>query len=254
MRIAITRPVSSSLGECLLTFQKRDPIDLDLARQQHHAYEECLEALGCRVERLPAEPDMPDAVFVEDAAVVLDDVAVLMHPGAEARRLEVSTVAQKLRSYRQLLRIEPPGTVDGGDVLRVGRRIFVGRSTRTNDEGFSQMRSLLEPHGYDVTAVEIEQCLHLKSAVTQVADHALLIDTKWVNPAVFEGFDWIEADPAEYHAANALLIGQTVIYPSAHPSTRRRLEQAGIEVRSVDISELAKAEGGVTCCSLIFTE
>lgn len=253
MRIAITRPVSPRIVDCLLTFQERDPIDVDLAEAQHRAYEEILSTLGCRIERLPAEPDLPDAVFVEDAAVVLDEVGILMHPGAETRRLEVITVAEKLANYRRLLRIEPPGTMDGGDVLRVGKVVFVGRSSRSNDEGILQMRNLLEPYGYRVTDVPIEDCLHLKSAVTQVGRNKLLIDAKWVDPALFDAYDFVEADPSEHHAANALLVGNCVIYPSAHVRTRRRLEDAGISVVSVDVSELAKAEGGVTCCSLIFT-
>ncbi len=253
MRIAITRPVSPSIVECQLTFQERDPIDVDLAQAQHRMYEDALSALGCQVERLVAEPDLPDAVFVEDVAVVLDESAILMHPGAEARRPEVRTVAEKLGAYRELRRIEPPGTMDGGDVLRVGKRIYVGSSSRTNEEAISQLRTMLEPFGYAVIGVPIDDCLHLKSAVTQVAHDTLLIDTTWVDPAVFDGFGFIETDPAEHHAANALLIGDCVIYPSAHERTRRRMQESGIVVRSVDVSELAKAEGGVTCCSLIFS-
>jgi dimethylargininase len=253
MRIAFTRPVSPSIVDCLLTFQERDPIDVDLAEVQHRMYENALSALGCQVERLPAEPDLPDAVFVEDAAVVLDEVGILMRPGAEARRAEVKTVAEKLGAYRELRRIEPPGTMDGGDVLRVGRKIYVGRSSRTNEEGISQLRAMLEPLGYGVIGIQIDDCLHLKSAVTQVAQDALLIDTTWVDPAIFDGYRHIETDPSEHHAANALLVGDSVIYPTAHERTRRRMEDSGIVVTSVDVSELAKAEGGVTCCSLIFT-
>jgi dimethylargininase len=252
MRIAITRQVSSSIAECLLTFQARDPIDVDLASIQHQQYEVALADLGCRVERLPAEHELPDAVFVEDTAVVLDEVAILMHPGAEARRPEVAAVAEKLRDYRSLLQIEPPGTMDGGDVLRVGKTVFVGHSSRTNEAGIAQMQSLLEPFGYRVQAVETTECLHLKSAAAQVAQRTLLIDPRWVDPAVFDGLKLIETDPEEHHAANALLIGETVVYPAAHKRTTQQLEKGGIAVRSVDVSELAKAEGGVTCCSLIF--
>jgi dimethylargininase len=252
MRIAITREVSSSIAECLLTFQSRDPIDVDLARKQHRQYEAALADLGCRVERLPEEPELPDAVFVEDAAVVLDEVAIIMRPGAEVRRLETRTIVEKLRDYRRLLRIEPPGTMDGGDVLRVGKTIYVGHSSRTNEAGIAQMYGMLAPLDYRVQAIEIRDCLHLKAAATQVARNTLLLDPKWVDPAVFDGLEIIETDPAEHHAANALLIGETVIYSQAHPRTRQRLEKAGIAVRSVNVSELAKAEAGVTCCSLIF--
>ena len=251
MLIAITRQVSSSIAECLLTFQARDPIDVDLAREQHRQYEACLATLGCRVERLPEEPDLPDAVFVEDAAVVLDEVAIIMRPGAEARRPETTTVAEKLREYRRLQRIEPPGTMDGGDVLCVGKALYVGLSSRTNEAGITQLRALLKPFGYRVQSVAIEDCLHLKSAVTQVARSTLLVDRQWVDPAVFDGLDVIETDPDEHHAANALLIGETVVYPEANSRTLQSLEMAGIAVMSVDITELAKAEGAVTCCSLM---
>ncbi|HEY69908.1 MAG TPA: dimethylargininase [Anaerolineae bacterium] len=252
MRIAITRPVSPSIVECQLTFQERQPIDFDLANQQHRDYEQCLVALGCKLDRLPAEPDLPDAVFVEDTAVVLGEVAILMRPGAESRRPEVRSVAEKLKTYRRLLRIEPPGTMDGGDVLCVGRQIFVGRSRRTNAAGIAQLQNLVQDYGYCVQAVEIRDCLHLKSAVTQVGRDTLLIDPTRVDPAGFEDFNRIETDPGEHHAANALLVGETVIYPRVHVRTRQRLENYGITIRTVNISELAKAESGVTCSSLVF--
>ncbi len=252
MRIAITRDVSSSIAECLLTFQSREPIDIELARKQHRHYEIALADLGCRIERLPEEPKLPDAVFVEDTAVVLDEVAIIMHPGAEARRPETRAVAEKLRDYRRLLHIEPPGTMDGGDVLCVGRTLFAGLSSRTNEAGISQLQDLLAFLGCRVQAVEVTDCLHLKAAATLVARNTLLVDPKWVDASVFKGIESIETDPAEHHAANALLIGETVIYSQAHVRTRQRLEKAGIAVRVVDVSELAKAEAGVTCSSLIF--
>jgi dimethylargininase len=252
MRIAITRPVSPSIVECQLTYRERQPIDVDLAIEQHERYEQCLAELGCKLDRLPAEPDLPDAVFVEDTAVVLDEVAILTRPGSESRRPEVHSVAEKLQAYRRLLRIEPPGTMDGGDVLCVGKTIFVGQSKRTNEEGIAQLQSLVQGFGYRAQAVEIRDCLHLKSAVTRVGRDALLIDPSRVAPAVFEGYNRIETEPAEHHAANALLVGETVIYPQTHVRTRQRLENYGIEVMSLDISELAKAEAGVTCSSLVF--
>jgi dimethylargininase len=252
MRIAITRSVSPSIVDCELTYRERQPIDVDLANQQHRHYEQCLVELGCMLDRLPAEPDLPDAVFVEDTAVVLEEVAILARPGAESRRPELPSVAERLKAYRRLLRIEPPGTMDGGDVLCVGKQIFVGSSRRTNAAGIAQLQSLVQDFGYRVQAADIRDCLHLKSAVTNVGSGTLLVDPTRVDLAVFDGFDCIETDPAEHHAANALLVGETVIYPLAHVRTRQRLEDHGITVRSVDISELAKAEAGVTCSSLVF--
>jgi len=250
--IAITRDVSPSLAGCELSFVQRTAIDIDRAVAQHHAYRDALAALGCRVITLPAQADMPDAVFVEDVAIVLDEVAVMTRPGAASRRGERDSVADALAPWRPLLRIQAPGTLDGGDVLRVGRSIYVGQAARSNADGISQLRALLSPFGYDVHAVPTHGCLHLKSAVTLVTGDTLLIQPAWIDAAVFAGYRCIEVDPGEEHAANALRIGDGVIHPACFPRTRRRLEDAGVRVVPVDISELQKAEGAVTCCSLVF--
>jgi dimethylargininase len=254
MRIAITRPVSASIGHCELTHLDRQPIDVDLARAQHRRYEQVLAALGCRVERLPEEPDLPDAVFVEDAAVVLDELAILTRPGAASRRPETRTVARALEPYRRLSAIESPGTLDGGDVLRVGRTLYVGLSGRSSRAAVEQMRALLAPLGYAVRGVGVDGCLHLKSAVTRVAADTLLVNRDWLDVSAFGDLRLVDVDPAEPAAANALCIGESVIYASAYPRTRVRLEETGIVVHAVDVSELAKAEGAVTCCSLVFTQ
>lgn len=252
--IAITRDVSSSLAGCELSFVPRSPIDIGRASAQHEAYREALRSLGCAVVALPAQDAMPDAVFVEDVALVFDEVAMMTRPGAESRRGEGASVADMLARYRTLYAIESPGTLDGGDVLRVGRRVFVGQAARSNAEGIAQLRAVLAPHGYEVTAVPTRECLHLKSAATLVADGVLLVQPEWVDVAVFDGYTCIEVDPEEEHAANALRIGDSVIHPACFPKTQERLRQAGIDVVPVDISELQKAEGAVTCCSLVFAD
>jgi dimethylargininase len=253
MRIAITRPVSPSLQNCELTHLARQPIDYALAVQQHTRYEEKLAALGCQVQRLPLEADLPDAVFVEDPAIVLDELAIITRPGALSRRPETASVAQALAPYRKLVYIHEPGTLDGGDVLRVGRRLWIGISGRSSLAAIEQVRQALEPLDYCVTGVEVTGCLHLKSAVTQVAPDMLLLNPALVDPAAFGDLDRIEIHPSEPYAANGLLIGDTLIYPMAFPQTRKRLEERGIRVEALDVSELAKAEGAVTCCSLIFS-
>jgi len=250
--VAITREVSPGIGSCELTYQERQPIDLELTRSQHLQYERALEELGCSVERLPAAPELPDSVFVEDAAIVLDELAVITLPGAESRRPEIEPIAAALRAYRHLEFVRAPGTLDGGDVLRLDKRLFVGLSFRTNEAAVEQLRSIVEPFGYRVTSVPVRGCLHLKSAVTQVGRETLLINRQWIDADAFGPVWLIDVDPAEPMAANALLIEKAVIYSSAFPRTRNRLERAGIAVHPVDASELAKAEGGVTCCSLIF--
>ncbi len=252
MLMAITREVSPGIGRCELTHLDRTPIDVGLARAQHRGYEACLAGLGCRVQTLPATPELPDSVFVEDTALVLDEVAAITRPGAASRRAETAPIAEALRPYRRLLTLEAPGTLDGGDVLRVGRRLYVGRSSRSNAAGVAQLCALLAPYGYSVQGVPVSGCLHLKSAVTQVAADTLLANRAWVDLGAFTGLEIIDVDPAEPYAANALRVGEALVYPAAFPRTRARLEGRGLAVHTVDVSELAKAEGAVTCCSLVF--
>jgi dimethylargininase len=254
MWLAITREVSPAIANCELTWQERVPIDPAAAARQHAEYEKTLVQLGCLLCRLPAEPGLPDSVFVEDAAVVLDEVAVITRPGAESRRPEIDSIAGVLRSYRPLEFIRAPGTLDGGDVLRVGRRLFVGLSHRTNDAAIGQLRSIVAQFRYEVAAIPVNGCLHLKSAVTQVGPETLLINRDWIDARAFSGLRLIDVDPVEPAASNALLIASTVVYPSAFPGTLKRLESEGVAVHALDASELAKAEGGVTCCSLIFRQ
>lgn len=251
-RIALTRGVSPAIEHCELVHQERRPIDVALARRQHRLYEEALAALGCRVEALPADPALADSVFVEDTAIVLDEVAVITRPGAESRRPETAAVARALTPYRPLVSIEPPGTLDGGDVLRMGRTLYVGLSGRSNQAAIDQLSRALAPSGYAIRGVAVQGCLHLKSAVTALGDDTVLVNPEWVDPAVFSGTRPIEIDPRERGAANVLRIGERVIYPASFPATRRRLAAAGVDVLEVDVSELQKAEGAVTCCSLVF--
>ena len=252
MPIAITRALSASLANCELSFVDRAPIDLDLARVQHRAYGQALIAVGCDLIELPAQDALPDAVFVEDTALVLDEVAVMTRPGAEARRAEGVTVAEALREFRRLLSIEAPGTLDGGDVMRIGHSLHVGESARTNRAGIEQLRAAIAPFGYAVAVHTTRGCLHLKSAVTEVAPGVLLINPDWIDRADFADFELIEVDASEEHAANALRVGDSIVYPACFPRTQGKLERASIRVRTVDVSELQKAEGAVTCCSLVF--
>jgi dimethylargininase len=251
MRHAITRQVGPGLGDCQLTHLERRPIDLELARRQHEAYEGLLAELGYQVRSLPVEPLLPDSVFVEDAAVVLDEVAIVTRPGAATRRPETNTVAVALAPHRRLLLIESPATLDGGDVLRLGRTLWVGRTERTSEAGVEQLRALVAPFGYEVAAITVRNCLHLKSAVTEVAEGTLLLNPEMVDGATFADYRPIAVDPGEPMAANALRAGGAVVMPAHHPRTRRRLERQGLDVRPVEATEVAKAEGGVTCCSLL---
>jgi dimethylargininase len=252
--VALTRDISPAIARCELTHLEREAIDVDLARAQHAAYEARLRDAGCRVERLAAEPDMPDSVFIEDTAIVFDEVAIITRPGAASRRAETAGVADALRTYRPLHQMEAPGTADGGDVLVVGRQVFVGRSRRTNDAGIDEMRRALAPYGYEVIAIEVHGCLHLKSAATAVGDDLLLMNPAWLPSfpsGPFAAFDRIDVHPDEPSAANALRVADQIIYPTLFPRTLERLRRRGLNVATVEASEVAKAEGALTCCSLI---
>jgi dimethylargininase len=251
MLIAYTRAVSPTLADCEITHLERMPLDVARAAVEHEAYEALLEKLGASLRRLPPAPDLPDAVFVEDTAVVLDEIAVIAYPGAASRRPETLSVASALAAHRPLAHIASPATLDGGDVLVAGRTIFAGLSSRTTRDGVDQLARAVQPFGYDVVPVEFQGCLHLKSAVTRVADNLLLLNPAWVDAAALPGYRTVNVDPMEPHAANALLLGGSVIHPSHFPGTRARMEAEGLRVAPVAMAELAKAEAGVTCCSLL---
>jgi dimethylargininase len=252
MITALTRPVSPRIADGERTEIERLPIDVDTARRQHLAYEQALAAAGCIVIRLPDLMDAPDGVFVEDTALVLGELAVIMSPGAPSRRSEVVSVAQALRRYRPLAFIEPPNRIDGGDVLVVGRTVFVGRSTRTDDAGTDALARIVGVHGYEVVPVMLSGCLHLKSAVTALDDETVLLNPEWVDADAFSELNIVEICHREPHAANVVRAGSQILAGAAFPTTIRRIERRGFTVRSVDVSEIAKAEGALTCCSLVF--
>jgi len=248
--IALTRALSPRISECELTYLDREPIDYVRAAAQHEAYERLLEKHGCTLVHVDPAPEHPDGVFVEDAAIVVDEVAVITRPGAESRRGETDSVAKVLARYRPLCQVEAPATIDGGDVLRVGRKLFVGRGQRTNNEGIAQLRNCLAPFDYQVIATAFHGCLHLKSAVTMLDERTLLFNPDWVD--AIDGFEMIAVDSAEPFAANVLRRGNVVIAGGEQPRTNRLLEQRGYKVDIVAMSELLKAEAGVTCCSVAF--
>jgi dimethylargininase len=252
MLTAITRKVSSSLANCELSFIERKPIDLERARAQHHAYEALLEKMGAKVISLPEERDLPDSMFVEDPAIVLDELAIICPLGTDIRSKEAASLAAALEPYRKLAHVKFPGMLEGGDVLRIGKKFFVGLTQRSNAEGIRQLAVITEHYGYDLTAVPVTGCLHLKSAVTYLGRDTLLGNRAWFHWKRFEGFDWVDVDPEEPHAGNALAIGESIVFPASFPKTLARIEAKGFRVESLDISELQKAESGLTCSSLLF--
>ena len=249
--LALTRAVSPTLADCELTHLDRTPIDVARAEAQHAAYEAVLRSLGCEVRRVPPAPEKPDAVFIEDTAIVLDEVAIITRPGAESRRTEVEPVAEALAALRPLHRIEAPGTLDGGDVLVVGSAIYVGRTLRTNDQGIAQLRAAVAPFGYRVIAVEVTDCLHLKTAATALDNDTVLCNPAWVDPAVFAPKAAALVADDEPNAANVVRVGERLLAAEGYPRTNAMLRARGYSVTTVPADELAKAEGAVSCCSLL---
>jgi dimethylargininase len=252
MPVALTRLPCPALADCQLTFVERQPIDHVRALAQHAAYRALLEELGYRVVALAARDDLPDSVFVEDAAIVLDEAAIVPRMGNSARRLEAGLMAQECAKHRPLLLMDGEGRLDGGDVFRVGKELYAGRSSRTDDAGIAELARLTGQFGYAVHAVEVKGALHLKTAVTPLDDATVLLNPAWVDPAALVArFDVIEVDPAEPFAANALRTAKGVVLPANSPKTIAKVRALGFNVIEFDQSELAKAEAGLTCMSVL---
>jgi dimethylargininase len=235
-----------------LTHLLRSPIDVAKANEQHKSYQKCLTRLGARVIELPVEPDLPDAVFVEDTAVVLDEIAVITRPGAASRQPETEKIADLLSTYRPIKFIHPPATLEGGDVMRIERTLFVGLTPRTNQEGVNQLRSIVEPYDYQVRDVEVNGCLHLKTGCTYLGRETVLANRHWVNVKAFSEYDLLDTLEGEPWAANTLRIGEILLLPACFPETLALLESLGFASQMIEIGELQKAEAGLTCLSIIF--
>jgi dimethylargininase len=246
------RDVPPTLDRCELTFRTWEPFDLDRAVAQHRAYADLLRSLGLRTVELPADPAFPDCCFVEDVAVVLDEVALLAMPGAASRRGEIPAVEEALGRFRPIERTPLPATLEGGDVLRVGRRLFVGRSRRTNEAGIARLAAVAEPLGYRVLPVTVTGGLHLKSAVTALDDERIVANPGWADLAPFAGLGVVPVAPEEPGAANVLRVAGLVVAHAGFPRTIDRLSALGYAVRTLDVAEFLKAEASLTCKSLLF--
>lgn len=252
MLTAITRGVSASLATGELTYRDRTPIDIALARRQHEAYEHALTNLGVLVDHLPAEDALADAVFVEDVAMVLDEIAIVTTPGAASRRGETESIARAVGKYRPVKQLALPATLDGGDVVRIGKTLYVGLSSRTNIAGIDQLGALVSPLGYTVLSVEVAGALHLKTACTYAGRGILLANPEWAATNVFRDVEILPVDSTEPWGGSVLAIGDHLVMAASFPRTRATLEARGFIVDAVDLSELQKAEGGPTCLSIVF--
>lgn len=240
-----------ALGE--RTYVGREVIDFALALQQHAGYEGALRACGADVVQLAANRNLPDCVFVEDTAIVLDEVAVMMSMGAESRRAEPPAIEAALREYREIERVTLPATIDGGDVVRYARTLFVGESPRTNAAGIAALRRIVARYGYEVIGIPVRECLHLKTACSALPGGSLLVNPDWIDTSPLGTRTLVRVPEAEPWAGDVLAIGDRIIVSDAFPQTVGLLGQRW-EVIPVSVSEFAKAEGGVTCMSLVFTD
>ncbi len=249
--VALLNRPCERLAECEVSFIEREPIDIERARVQHEGYAEALRALGVEVVCHEVNRDAPDGVFVEDVALVLDECAVMLPMGTAARRDEVDAVAGLLAPYRVLEWIEPPARLEGGDILCLGRTLYVGASTRTDPDGIAALAQVVEPLGYHVEPVPVFGCLHLKTGVTALDEATVVINPDWVDDAAFAGLRRLRVDPNEPWAANTLTVGGTTLVQAGCAQTQRVLERAGFATQAVAIGEFARAEAGLTCLSLV---
>ena len=249
---ALVRLPSRSLAACELVHLPRQEIDFARATSQHRSYVAALASAGVTVTTLPKIPNLPDAVFLEDVVLILDEVAILCRPGAASRLAEVELIKPKIIGLRPTLEIRAPGTLEGGDVLRVGHMLFVGRSTRTNREGIQQLRQCVAPFGYAVKEVPVTGCLHLKTGVTSPTEGVLLANPGWIDVTDFGRYEILRVPAAEPWGANTLPLNGRVLVAASAPRTADLLTARSLDVHRVDISELQKAEAGLTCLSVIY--
>jgi len=248
---AITRKPGKNFALGLTTSDLGAP-DYDLIMEQHRAYVTALRSLGLEVDILQSLPDFPDAYFVEDVAVVTPEIAVITNPGALERAGEAQHIEAVLSRYRPLTRIQTPGTLDGGDVMQVGKQFFIGVSDRTNAEGAKQLGQILGQYGYQWTLVPVSGGLHLKSDISYIGRNSLLISKTLAKSYVFANYDRIIVNEDETYAANSLLVNEQIIMPKGFPRTKRKLEEAGFDIIELETSEMQKMDGGLSCMSLRF--
>lgn len=252
--IAVARAPSANMHACQRTYVDCLPIDHAAAVRQHAAYCQTLRDLGCHVRVLQGSADLPDCAFIEDTAVVLDEVALLTNMGAQSRAAEPADVVAMLSEYRPIERMPAGATLEGGDVLRLGRTLLVGQSRRTNAAGRSFLTLVANRLGYQVRQVPVTAALHLKTGCTALPDGRLLVNRRWLDVSALGDFDLIGVPEGEPWGANLVVIEGKVVMPASAIQTAELLVQHDFEVVTADISEFAKAEGGVTCLSLLFSE
>lgn len=249
---AIVRGVPDSFQNCITTFHGKPEINIGLAKQQHREYSRTLSSLGLTVIRLRADNTLPDCCFTEDTAIVVDELAIITIPGAPGRIPETIVIEKELSAFKTIVHIKQPGTIDGGDVLKIGKTIFIGASARTNQEGIRQVATIVKPLGYGVVPVKIKDTLHLKSVCTYLGRGCILLAQGYFDDTAFSEYDKVVVPKEEEYCANCLVIKGNVLIPRGFPRTKELIGKNGFPVIELDMSEIEKAEGALTCLSVIF--
>ena len=249
---AIVREVPDSFTQCVTSFIGSEPIDVNLARNQHKVYCETLEHLGLKLINLAADNSLPDCCFVEDTAIVVDELAIITSPGVTSRVAETIAMEEALKPIRKIYSINSPGTIEGGDALRIDKKIYIGVSSRTNVEGIKQASEILSPYGYNIIPVCINGTLHLKSVVTYLGENTIILAEGHLDETIFSEYDKVIVPVEEAYCANCLEINGKVLIPKGYPYTKSLLVQKGFDVIELEMSEFEKADGALTCKSILF--
>lgn len=248
---AIVRDIPNSYQQCVVGFHDKPQINVDLAKQQHQAYCKTLEQLGLKIIRIPADNTLPDCCFTEDTAIVFGDTAIITSPGTASRVAETVEMEKTLTPLKKIFYISPPGTIDGGDVLKIDKKVYIGISARTNEHAIKQVAAIINPKGFEVIGVKIRNILHLKSAVTYVGNGCVLLAEGYVDESAFSEYDKIIVPKEEGYCANCLVVNGKVLLPKGFPKTKSLVEAKGFSVIELEMTEIEKAEGALTCLSVI---
>jgi dimethylargininase len=249
---AIVREVPATFDRCIQPLKNHENIDVGVAVEQHQAYCRALESAGLTLTRVPADDRFPDCCFVEDPALVIGDLRLITRMGAPSRRGEGEGLAGHLGWGQEVARMREPATLEGGDVLVIDRRVYVGRTDRTNEAGITALWELAGRAGYEVVPVKMGNILHLKSVVAHLGEGLLVVAPGGWDASLFDAYERIEVPAAESYAANCRAVNDLVLIPAGHPRTREAIAAAGLETVEVATTEFAKAGGGVSCLSIVY--
>ena len=249
---AIVKTPGKSYLDGLTTSDLGQPV-FDTLLEQHEKYVEALKKCGVAVTHQPASEEFPDSTFVEDAAVLTKDFAVIANPGAQSRNEEIIEIEDVLQEfYTKMYRITAPGTLDGGDVLQADNNFYIGISERTNEEGARQLKEIVDAEGFEATIIPLKEFFHLKTGIAYLGNNQLVVAGEFIDHPAFESYEKIVISKEDEYSANCIRMNDYVIIPSGYAETKRKIEDAGYEIIELDMSEVQKHDGGLSCLSLRF--